>query len=206
MVVLILTTFLVCLTKHFANQGEQKSNVDFNTHYTMFSWDIFQWLIKVFRFGCAVYIHSIWFGLEDLELMFFSYLWVQRREGGECESWKKGVWKEGLLATGVTDMADQASEQQELFEQNLGNLAPPELRRVPTTAVGHQTLASQTSYVQFFFFSFFFVRISAPPKLNTCGDHCWCFQCCQLVRLNPPRRAFCTKCPSFGSWPEKWSF
>ena len=86
MVVLILTTFLVRLTKHFANQGGQKSNVDFNTHYTMLSWDIFQWLIKVFRFGCAVYIHSIWFGLEDLELMFFSYLWVQWREG-RC------VWK-----------------------------------------------------------------------------------------------------------------
>ena len=32
MVVLILTTFLVRLTKHFANQGGQKSNVDVNTH------------------------------------------------------------------------------------------------------------------------------------------------------------------------------
>ena len=27
------------------------------------------------------------------------------------ESWTKSVWKEGLLATGVTDMADQASEE-----------------------------------------------------------------------------------------------
>ena len=100
MVVLILTTFLVRLTKHFANQGGQKSNVDFNTNYTMLRWHILQWFIKVFKGGCCLYnIHSILFGLEDLDLIFTRIcecnderavcVKVERKASG-----KKGYWRQ----------------------------------------------------------------------------------------------------------------
>ena len=62
----------------------------------------------------------------------------------------------------------------------------------------------------FFLFIFLCSYLGTAQTENVCrpllDTRRWCFLCCQLARLNPSRRAFCTKRLSFGSLPEKWSF
>ena len=62
----------------------------------------------------------------------------------------------------------------------------------------------------FFLFIFLCSYLGTAQTENVCrpllDTRRWCFLCCQLARLNPSRRVFCTKRPSFGSLPEKWSF
>ena len=99
--------FLAQFVQKFLVDDRQRKHVGFNTKrgFLVGTMKIYDWI----REECFW-----WLGTKKVYKLL--YWWQGLNQGDDemewrWESWKKCVWKEGLLATGVTDMADQASEE-----------------------------------------------------------------------------------------------